>query len=118
MEAWKLFPKLKRSLLDLFHSPHSEVTNTSEVKLLSRVRPTLCDPMDCSLPGSSAHGVPPGKNTGKGCHFLLQGIFPTQGSSLGLPHCRPTLYHLSRLGNPKATHKTLLFSQWLLLLKQ
>ena len=29
-----------------------------------------------------------------GCHFLLQGIFPTQGSNLGLPHCRQTLYHL------------------------
>ena len=30
----------------------------------------------------------PGKNTGVGCHFLLQGIFPTQGSNLHLPHCR------------------------------
>ena len=30
-----------------------------------------------------------------GCHFLLQGIFPTQGSNPGLPHCRQTLYHLS-----------------------
>ena len=36
----------------------------------------------------------PGKNTGVGCHFLLQGIFPTQGSNSGLPHCRQTLYHL------------------------
>ena len=30
----------------------------------------------------------PGKSTGVGCHFLLQGIFPTQGSNPGLPHCR------------------------------
>ena len=37
----------------------------------------------------------PGKNTGVGCHFLLQGIFPTKGSNLDLPHCRETLYHLS-----------------------
>ena len=37
----------------------------------------------------------PGKNTGVGCHFLLQGIFLTQGSNLGLLHCRQTLYHLS-----------------------
>ena len=36
-----------------------------------------------------------GKSTGVGCHFLLQGIFPTQGSNPGLPHCRQTLYHLS-----------------------
>ena len=37
----------------------------------------------------------PGKNTGVGCHFLLQGIFPTRGSNLGLLHCRQILYHLS-----------------------
>ena len=30
----------------------------------------------------------PGKNTGVGCHFLLQGIFPTQGVNPGFPHCR------------------------------
>ena len=33
----------------------------------------------------------PGKSTGVGCHFLLQGIFPTQGSNLGLLHCRQIL---------------------------
>ena len=33
---------------------------------------TLCDPLDCSLPGSSAHGNSLGKNTGVGRHFLLQ----------------------------------------------
>ena len=36
----------------------------------------------------------PGESTGVGCHSLLQGIFPTQGSNLGLPHCRQILYHL------------------------
>ena len=55
---------------------------------------TLCDPVDCSLPVSSVHGLP-GKNTGMGCHFLLQGIFPTQGLNLGLLHCWQMLYHLS-----------------------
>ena len=38
---------------------------------------------------------PPGKNTGVGCHSLLQGIFPTQGSNPGLLHCRQTLSALS-----------------------
>ena len=33
--------------------------------------PTLSDPMDCSLPGSSIHGIFPGKSTGVGCHHLL-----------------------------------------------
>ena len=40
--------------------------------------------MDCSSPGSSVHGESPGKNTGVGCHFLLQGIFLTQGLNLCL----------------------------------
>ena len=43
--------------------------------------PALCDPMDCSLPGSSVHGDSPGKNPGVDCHFFLQGIFPSQGSN-------------------------------------
>ena len=42
----------------------------------------------------------PGKSTGVGCHFLLQGIFPTHGLNLGLPDCRQMLYHLSHQGNP------------------
>ena len=57
----------------------------------------VCDPMDCSVPGSSVYVQ--GKNTGVGCHFLPQGIFPTQGSKLGLPHCRQILYHLSHQGS-------------------
>ena len=46
---------------------------------------TLCDSMDCRLPGSSPWDSP-GKNTGVGCHAFLQGISPTQGSNLGLLH--------------------------------
>ena len=42
----------------------------------------------------------PGKNTGVCCHFLFQGIFQTQGSNLGLPHCRWILYYLSLQGSP------------------
>ena len=42
----------------------------------------------------------PGKNTGVGCHFLLQGIFSTQGSNLGLLHCQWVLYQLSHQGSP------------------
>ena len=57
--------------------------------------------MDCQLPGSS--GDSPwsfsGKSTGVGCHFFLQGIFPTQGLNPGLPHSRQTLYHLSHQGS-------------------
>ena len=40
----------------------------------------LCDPMDCSPPGSSVHEILPGKNTGVGCHALLQGGLPDPGT--------------------------------------
>ena len=40
---------------------------------------TLCDRMDCSPAGFSVHGILQARNTGVGCHFLLQGIFPTEG---------------------------------------
>ena len=62
---------------------------------------------DCLQP----HGLQParllspwdflGKNTGVDCHFLLQGIFLTQGSNPGLLHCRQILYCLSYQGSPK-----------------
>ena len=42
----------------------------------------------------------PGKKTGVGCHSLLQGIFPTQGSNPDLLHFRQILYHLSHQGSP------------------
>ena len=61
---------------------------------------TLCDPMDCRPLDTSVHGDSPGKNTGEGCHTLLQGFFPTQGLNPGLPPCRQILYHLSHQGSP------------------
>ena len=47
--------------------------------LVAQSCPTPCDPMDCCLPGSSVHGGSPGKNTGVGCHALLQGDLPSPG---------------------------------------
>ena len=66
----------------------SPLTSSRVLCLVTQSHPTLCDPMDYSPPGSSVHGDSPDKNTGVGCHALLQGIFPTQGSHPGLPHCR------------------------------
>ena len=60
----------------------------------------FCDPMDCSQPGSSVCEISH-KNTRAGCHFLLQGIFPTQGSNLQLPHWQVVSLPLSHLGSPK-----------------
>ena len=49
---------------------------TFSVCLVTQSCPTLCDPMDCSPPGSSVHGDSSGKDIGVGCHALLQGNLP------------------------------------------
>ena len=56
-----------------------------------------------------------GKSTGVGCHFLLQGISPTQGLNPGLSHCRQTLYRLSHQRSPSNEKERLKFPvshQW------
>ena len=64
---------------------------------------TLCDPMDCSSPGSSVHGILQPRILEWGCHFLFQGILLTQGLNpclLCLPHWQASsLYHQSHLGS-------------------
>ena len=61
-----------------------------------------CNPTGYSPPGSPIHGInSPGRNTGVGSHFLLQGIFLNQGLNtclLHIMHCRQILYHLSHQG--------------------
>ena len=57
---------------------------------------TLCDPTNLYSPWNS-----PCQNTGMHSLSLLQGIFPTQGSNSGLPHCRRILYQLSHKGSPR-----------------
>ena len=54
-------------------------------QLLSHIQ-LFPNPMDCSLPGSSVHGIFQARNTGVGCHFFLQRNFLTQGSTLCLLH--------------------------------
>ena len=66
--------------------------------LVPKLGPTLWDTMASSPPGSSVQDFP-GRNTGVGCHFLFQRIFPTQGSNLGLLHCRRILHQESHKTN-------------------
>ena len=59
-----------------------------------------------SCPTLRPHGLyspwnSPGQNTEMGSCSLLQGMFPTQGSNPGLPHCKRILYQLSHKGSPK-----------------
>ena len=78
----------------------TSLTCAAVLCLVSQSGPILCDPRDCSPQRSSVHGDSLGKNTGVGCHALLQGIFPTQGLNPGIPHCRWILYHLIHQGSP------------------
>ena len=69
--------------------------------LVAQSCPTLCDPTDCSPPGSSVHEILQARILGVGCHALLQGIFQTQGSNPCLPHCKRILYSLSHQVSPR-----------------
>ena len=68
-----------------------------------------CSILSHSLwPWTIAYQAPPSMefsrlSTGVGCHFLLQRIFLTLGSNLGLLNCRQMLYHLSQQGSPSET---------------
>ena len=81
--------------LTSIHSPSS----TNSISLLCCPKLLCCGWLFAtpwtSLPGFSVHRDSPGKNTGVGCHALLQGTFPTQGLNPGLPHCRQIPSHLS-----------------------
>ena len=74
---------------------------SEQVKSLSRVR-LFATPWTVAYHAPSSMDFP-GKSTGVGCHFLLQRIFPTQGSNLGFLHCGQTLYHLGRKGSPSVS---------------
>ena len=61
--------------------------------------PTLCHPVDCSMPGSSAHGIFQARILEWVAISFSRGIFLTQGSNPGLSHCRQMLYRLSHQGS-------------------
>ena len=69
--------------------------------IVTQLCPTLCDrPHVLYSPWNS-----PGQNTGVGSLSLLQGIFPTQGSNPGLPHCRRIFYQLNHKRSPLGKKK-------------
>ena len=60
--------------------------------------PTLCNPMECGLPGSSVHGILQTRVM-KWVPFPSPGDLPTQGLNLGLSHCGQMFYHLTQQWN-------------------
>ena len=81
-EGWALGTKERKKRKKEGKGSHSVLSNS--------LRPHGLEPTRVLCPWDF-----PGKNTGAGCHFLLQGIFPIQGSNLGLLCCEQTLYPLS-----------------------
>ena len=74
---------------------------------------TLCNPINCSLCGSSVHGILQARILALSCHSLLQEIFSTQGLNLSLLNCRQILYCLSYHFNSHLRNKgDFLIVQW------
>ena len=103
-----LLGKIDFCILDflmLSHFPTHKIGNCKIFLSANIIYPSSEVAQTCMSDSSGPHGLQPsrllcpwdfpGKSTGVGCHFLLQGIFPNQGLNLGLPHCRQTLYPLS-----------------------
>ena len=88
------FPDISPPEISFVFSSHFHRESESEV---AQSCPTLCDPMDCSLPGSSVHGILQAIVL-EWTAIPSSGVFPTQGSNPGLLHCRQTLYRLSHQG--------------------
>ena len=78
--------------------------------LIAQLCPALCDPVDCSPPGSSVHVDSPGKNTGIGCHALLQGIFqPRDGTQVFHISCiAGGFFMIRQQGSPQTSNVSVL----------
>ena len=90
-----------------------ECSNYCTIALISHASKRENENESCSVVSESLrpHGLyspwnSPGHSTGMGSHSLLQGIFPTQGSNPGLPHCRQNLYQLNQQGSSNTSKVT------------
>ena len=90
----KISKLLLTNALELICSPYGSESEVTQSCL------ALYDPMDCSLTRLFRPWDFPGTSNGAGCRFLLQGIFPTQGSNPGLLHCRRILSPAEPQGTP------------------
>ena len=86
--------------------PHLLAAGRTGESEVAQLGPTLCDPMDCSLPGFSIHGIFQARVPEWVAISFSRASSPTQGSNPGLPHCRQILYPLSHQGSPGSTGST------------
>ena len=102
---WIFFKKFYWSIIALqccvgFYYTERRISYTTHIHKRSEVTqpcPTLCNTMDCSLPGFSVHGIFQERVPGWVAISFSRG---SSQSNLGIPHCRQTLYHLSHQGSP------------------
>ena len=95
----KKFPTEELSMKDIGYTQGAQKSNNDTMSSESESHSVMCKslwPHWLYSPWDS-----PGQNTGVGSLFLLQGIFPTQGSNPGLLHCRWILYQMSQPGSPR-----------------
>ena len=76
------------------------------VSLVAQSCPTPCSAMDCSLPGSSVHGILQARILEWVTILFSRAIFPTQESNLGLLYCRQIQYQLSHQGSLTLAYRT------------
>ena len=98
---WKVYWVRKSAFCNNSSKNWSRQDLCAVLCLVTQSCQTLCHLMDFSPPGSSVHGDSPGKNTGAGCHALLQGIEP----NLGIEPRSPTLQADSLLSEPAGKPK-------------
>ena len=109
--SWWCYPTISSSVIPFSSCPQSLLASvfSNESTLCMRWPKslqscsTLFDSMDCATCQAPLSMDSPSKNTGVGCHFLFQRIFPTQGSNprlLCFLHYRQILYLVSRQGSP------------------
>ena len=91
--------KLRFKMTQYPHQAHHKITMCVHASFVAHLCPTLKDPMDLGLPGSSVHGILQARILD--CHFPLQGIFLTQGSNLHLLHWQKILHHCATF-SPRA----------------
>ena len=86
--------------MDKFYLNNKEEINRIKVKVLvTQSCPTLCNPKNCSPPGSSVHGILQARILEWVAISFSRGSSPRQGWNLGLPHCRQILNHLNHQGS-------------------
>ena len=113
MVSFRCFPLLLLVACTRVHACTHTHTHTHTRAQVLQSCPTLCKSMDYSLPGSSVHGDSPDKNTGVkkkkkntgvGCHFLLQGDLPNPGIELAFPALQAESLPLNHQGRYTHTH--------------